>query len=581
MMQRMGFKNKTIKMVQLFSTLFVLMLVVSSCKKEEGISEEDKLQMEQNFADWADTFEAELAKFYTAQTEAYFTASVYNTTENWEKFAEADKKMNAFLAYKGNFDSLKKYKYAKVLNDITLMRRMKKIFLLLSGNQVDVDILHEMSDRNSQIEKKYGAFRALVGDKNLSDNEIEDILQNSKDSEYLQKTWEAHKEIGPVVKDDIIELVKIRNIVANNLGYDNYHTMSLTLSEQDPNELEALFDELDRLTRDAFIDVKKEIDEVLAAKYGITVEELMPWHYQNRYFQEAPKIFEVDLDKYYENQDVVELAKNYYASVGMPIDAMLDKSDLYERAETGKNQHAYCIDIDRDKKDIRVLCNVKNNTSWMETMLHEFGHALYNYHPRESLPWILKEQAHIFTTEAVAMFFGRMATNPNWMKEMLDLKDEEIATIEETCRKQELHRQLVFSRWVQVMYRFEKAMYANPEQDLNKLWWDLVEKYQMIKKPAERNMPDWATKIHIATAPCYYHNYLLGELLASQFHYTLCKRMKIEDPTHASFTGSKEIANFFINEIFQPGAFYEWNDMIEKATGEKLTPRFYAKQYVK
>ena len=38
-----------------------------------------------------------------------------------------------------------------------------------------------------------------------------------------------------------------------------------------------------------------------------------------------------------------------------------------------------------------------------------------------------------------------------------------------------------------------------------------------LKKPEGRNMPDWATKIHVALYPCYYHNYLLGELLASQF----------------------------------------------------------------
>ena len=38
---------------------------------------------------------------------------------------------------------------------------------------------------------------------------------------------------------------------------------------------------------------------------------------------------------------------------------------------------------------------------------------------------------------------------------------------------------LIFSRWCQVMLRFEKAMYENPDQDLNKLWWDLVEKYQL------------------------------------------------------------------------------------------------------
>jgi peptidyl-dipeptidase A len=29
-----------------------------------------------------------------------------------------------------------------------------------------------------------------------------------------------------------------------------------------------------------------------------------------------------------------------------------------------------------------------------------------------------------------------------------------------------------------------------------------------------------------------------------------------------------------------PGARYKWNDMIERATGEKLTAKYYAKQFV-
>ena len=46
---------------------------------------------------------------------------------------------------------------------------------------------------------------------------------------------------------------------------------------------------------------------------------------------------------------------------------------------------------------------------------------------------------------------------------------------------------LVFSRWCQVMFRFEKALYENPDQDLNTLWWDLVERYQMVRRPEGRN----------------------------------------------------------------------------------------------
>ena len=74
------------------------------------------------------------------------------------------------------------------------------------------------------------------------------------------------------------------------------------------------------------------------------------------------------------------------------------------------------------------------------------------------------------------------------------------------------------------MFRFEKSLYQNPEQDLQDLRWSLVEQYQLLHRPANRETAaDWATKIHIATAPCYYHNYLLGELLASQFGDTLSK----------------------------------------------------------
>jgi peptidyl-dipeptidase A len=217
----------------------------------------------------------------------------------------------------------------------------------------------------------------------------------------------------------------------------------------------------------------------------------------------------------------------------------------------------------------------------METMLHEFGHANYSYYHSKDLPWSLKTAAHIFTTEAVAMFFGRLSTNPDWIQAMTGIKDKDKESIRLTCSKQEQFRQLVFSRFVQVMYRFEKSMYANPDQDLNKLWWDLVEKYQLIKRPENRNLPDWATKIHIATSPCYYHNYLLGELLASQFRYTLIKELGSKNPDQESFVGNPKMGKFFVNKVFAPGARYKWNDMIERATGEKLTPKYYAMQYVK
>ena len=67
---------------------------------------------------------------------------------------------------------------------------------------------------------------------------------------------------------------------------------------------------------------------------------------------------------------------------------------------------------------------------------------------------------------------------------------------------------------------------AHPEQDLNKLWWDLVEKHQGLQRPAGRNAPDYASKIHIVSAPCYYHNYMMGELFACQVHGAMSAALK-------------------------------------------------------
>ena len=105
-----------------------------------------------------------------------------------------------------------------------------------------------------------------------------------------------------------------------------------------------------------------------------------------------------------------------------------------------------------------------------------------------------------------------------------------------TARRRSGLQMLVFSRWAQVMYRFEKSMYENPDQDLNNLWWEMVEKYQLVKKPEGRNMPDWATKIHIALYPCYYHNYLLGEMLASQLYSYITTNIS----ENGSFVGKKQ-----------------------------------------
>ena len=292
--------------------------------------------------------------------------------------------------------------------------------------------------------------------------------------------WESSKGVGAAVADDLRQLVAYRNEAAQKLGFKDFHAMRLYMAEQDQQQVLALFDELDELTREPFAQAKAEIDRSLADFLGVPIDELQPWHYQDPFFQEAPAISDVSLDKPFANADILAICRKFYSGIGLPIEDVIAHSDLYEKP--GKSPHAFCTDINREG-DVRVLANIVPNEYWMGTMLHELGHSVYsskNIPP--SLPYVLRTDAHILCTEGVAMMFERFSKNGEWLEEMgVEIDDPQAySAAGAQMRRNQL---LIFSRWCQVMLRFEQQMYADPSQDLNDLWWTLVEKYQLIKRP--------------------------------------------------------------------------------------------------
>ena len=124
------------------------------------------------------------------------------------------------------------------------------------------------------------------------------------------------------------------------------------------------------------------------------------------------------------------------------------------------------------------------------------------------------------------------------------------------------------------MIDFEREMYADPGQDLNTLWWDNVEKHQGIQRPDDRDAPDWASKIHLATAPVYYQNYLLGELYASHLRTYLLQSLGGEGVVGNLSTGA-----FFQQALFDSGCRYDWRETLVRATGEALNPQYWGDQF--
>jgi peptidyl-dipeptidase A len=534
--------------------------------------------------------EKQLERFITTHVEkikpmakeahlVYWQAANTGNPEDYDRLSKLEFEIRQIYTNAEEFALLKGIKESGEVKNPTLARQLDELYNAYLEHQVEPELLKRIVNLGTEIEKNFSTFRGTIGGEKVTTNQIKEILKTEMGPLKRKEAWLASKQVGPVVAADLIRLVKLRNEAARKVGFDNYHTLSLTIAEQDVKELDRIFDELYELTNEPFAKLKSDLDRILAAKYGVAVMELAPWHYHDPFFQETPLVYDVDLDVYYEDKDVKKLAVKFYGGLDLPVESILERSDLYER--DGKNPHAFCTDIDKEG-DVRILCNLKNNEQWMETILHELGHAVYDKYQNPKVPYLLREPTHIFTTEAIAMFFGRLSRNAVWMQQMLGLSDEQRAEIEKVSSKYAQLKQLIFVRWAMVMYDFEKQLYANPEQDLNSLWWEMVEKYQLVKKPEGRVEPDWAAKIHFTVAPVYYHNYVLGELLASQLHHHIVHNiLKLESDEDISYVCDRKVGSFLRKKVFEPGAVYHWNDMIERATGEPLTPKYFVTQFVK
>ncbi len=516
---------------------------------------------------------AQVRAHYIPLQQAAWEAATQGTPQALEKAAQA---RAAWMRFWADAEAYARYKAWDEENaaaqDPLLARSVHVLHLQYALGQRDPQSIEAMSALIKTLDDAYTNFRAELEGQRLTANDIAEVLRTETDSARRQAVWEASKQIGPLVADSIRRLAELRNQAARRMGYANFHRMSLELGELDPDWLYTTLETLAQQTEQPFRAAKAEMDAALSERFGVPSEELMPWHYAEPFFQKAPMIGDFDFDALFAEQDLVELALRTYDGLGMEVRDILERSDLYERE--GKDQHAFCIHIDQEG-DVRILCNLKPSLRWAETLLHELGHGVYDKYIPQSLPWLLRTPPHILTTEAMALLMGGRTLDPEWHTQVLGAPPSEAERVAAAGFAHERLDELIFARWVMVVVNFERLLYEDPTQDLNRAWWELVARYQLLNVPHGRQaLPDWATKYHIALAPAYYQNYLLGRIMALQWEAWLREHV-------GGVVGRPEAGAFFRERIFAPGNTRHWEDALEAATGERLKPDYFVQRYAR
>lgn len=186
---------------------------------------------EEQFVHLRDAYIARLQPLEKAANLAWWEASTTGAEKAFEARAEADKKLAALHADKEVFSQLTDlYRHEKV-KDPLLARQLRAMYVAFLPRQADARLNEQIIALEVDVEKLFNTHRSEVNGQRLTENDVRNILKETKDTEQAKAAWSGYMAVGRKVAPKLNQLVKLRNEVARKLGYRDYFAMKLEEQE--------------------------------------------------------------------------------------------------------------------------------------------------------------------------------------------------------------------------------------------------------------------------------------------------------------------------------------------------------------
>ncbi|GGX58893.1 peptidase M2 [Litorimonas cladophorae] len=567
------------------------------------------VQSAKEFLEAAETEIEEFSKYaaQTAWVKANFITQDTNALE--ARMAEAGAKMSTRLSNQ-----------AKRFNGLSLPTDMRrKMDGLLRGSNFpapdSASAAKELAEIMTRLDSAYGTGKFPIdvkderfisildqnNDGNLNDEvpegtihlgQASDIIAKSDDPDLLQEVWEGWRTVAPQMQDDYAKMVKIINEGSNELGFKDAGDLWRGGYDMDAD---AFAEEADRL----WGQVKPLYDELhcyvraeLNTKYG---DEVVPldgpmradllgnmWgqSWGNIYEDVKPKTGGQGVDvtklleaKGYDAKKMVETGETFFTSLGFaPLpETFWERSLITKPKDREVVCHASAWNLDNEE-DIRIKMCTKVNGEDFSTVHHELGHNFYQRAYKDQ-PVFFKDGANDGFHEAIGDMIA-LSITPEYLVKIGLLDAEDVPG--EDADLALLMRQamdkvaflpfgLMVDQW---RWNVFNGTYAPSEYNAG--WWELREKYQGLKPPADRPTDafDPGAKYHIpGNTP--YMRYFLAHILQFQFHKAACDQAGFEGPLHrCSVYGNKDVGEKF-NAMMEMGSSKPWPDALEAFTGTR------------
>ncbi|HWR83862.1 MAG TPA: M3 family metallopeptidase [Candidatus Deferrimicrobium sp.] len=372
------------------------------------------------------------------------------------------------------------------------------------------------------------------------------VYRSDPDRQRREEAYRASCAVGLELADGLKTLVALRNRQARKLGYPNYLAMVFSQENLKENEYLSLLHQLDSLSGGRYEAILRKL------KTRLGVPNLKPWDLGYAYVDIATQI-----DRFFPADSQLPFIKRSLKHLGFDLDTLPIYFDL--AAREGKSQLAYAFPI-KPPYDIRVLANVTDGHYSTQVLMHEIGHALHFAGIAETSPFFINVYSATWT-EAMAQTLAGLLDEQEWLTAYANVPPKLVDRYKTARQEQDI----MYLRTTLVRLYFEYYAYASPVSDLNELYWGLFEKFMMLSR--HEDIKPWAAIIHYTTHPVYLQHYLFADMIAAETADYLAKN-------YGSVVGNAQIGTFLVDNYFRHGSRYEWRELLERATHQKLNVKY-------
>ena len=382
---------------------------------------------------------------------------------------------------------------------------------------------------------------------------------NSVSPEFLQTTvlttrkkssrelaYRTMSNPGEDIAQQLARLFRLRNQATRRMGYNDYLSLTIDLAGIETASYLQFLDAVDSITQKPYNDLAHE----LKASMGTEQLEVYDWESRfGRTIAEVDALFPVDSQEIY--------LKRFASGLGFDIDRLPIYWHKTENNVAGDRSVALVV---APGHDVRVITRLTDGIQSYTSLVRALALVLRGVLVAQESD-LLGRTVDPAWSEWISALFERLAVETEWLQSITNASND--LHIRLTRAKQAIR--LLRIRLLLVEARLEYDAYRNPSQNLNDRYWDLFEKY--VGLPRHDDLTPWAGNKSFVEQPLAAYYQLLGECAVAQ-------NMNYLKSHYDWIVDNEGIGSFLTHSYFRFGARYDWRELIERATDQKLSPDY-------